>query len=334
MANARAHILRTAVVAMAVALLPATAAGATTSRAGAPASRAAATQSRYDADRTYAVGTRTLTLVDTSRPTPANRTAPALPSRTLVTALFYPAAGPADAPDAPDAKPATGGKFPLIVFSHGFGANGPIYSFLLRRIAAEGYVVAAPTFPLSSAGAPGGPALGDYVNQPADVRFVIDEVLRRDRNKRDPLGGRIARNRIGVAGHSLGAITTLGLLNSCCGDRRIDAAVPISGAELPFPGGVHDHATRTPLLLIHGDADGTVPYAASYQAFAGARPPKFLLTLLGGGHVPFFGPSGEALVGSMIDFLDRYVAGHHSALGRLLVDGTVPGVSALVAQPR
>jgi hypothetical protein len=40
------------------------------------------------------VGVTTRTWIDTSRPTPQNGTAPALPSRTLVTDVWYPTSAP------------------------------------------------------------------------------------------------------------------------------------------------------------------------------------------------------------------------------------------------
>src|SRR5207248_3269789 len=121
-----------------------------------------------------------------------------------------------------------------------------------------GYVVAAPTFPLSNGNAPGGPNASDYVNQPADVSFVITRLLALDDDA--PLRREIDGKRIGVSGHSLGAITTLGVAaNSAVQDRRIDAAVPISGLELPFGSGSFFSTPTPPLLLVHGTADGTVP---------------------------------------------------------------------------
>lgn len=282
------------------------------------------------AAETYATGVRQFTFVDTTRPTAANGAFPAASSRTLETTVLYPAAGPPGGAEVPDAAPAVGRRFPLVVFSHGFTASGPIYRFLLRRFAAAGYVVAAPTFPLSSGAAPGGPAPGDYVNQPADVSFVIDEMLALDGDRQSELSGTIQRTRVAAAGHSLGAITTLGFRNSCCTDRRVDALVSIAGAQLPFPDGSVEDSSRTPTLLIHGEADDTVPYAASQAVFDAARAPKFLLTLLGAGHNPFFGPAGEVLVASTVNFLDRYLKGDRAALDELVAEGNQADVATLV----
>lgn len=324
------HRVRVAVAAatMLAVLVPAVAIDASPVRSTVSAAARPASPSRHSGP--FAVGVRTVTFVDPSRPTPASNGVPAKPSRTLVTTIFYPARGPAGGPDIRDAPAAVHqGRFPLIVFSHGFTASGPAYGPIVRRFTQAGYVVAAPTFPLSSGGAPGGPAIGDYVNQPGDVSFVIDRMLRLDRDRHSGLTHLLSRHRIGVAGHSLGAITTLGLLNTCCIDRRIDAAVSISGIELPFPGGSFTYQRRTPLLLLHGDADGTVPYVGSTNAYAHAGAPKFLVTLLGASHVPFFGAPGEVIVHSMTDFFDRYLKHRRGSLNRLLVDSQVPSVSKL-----
>ncbi|MBA2624762.1 MAG: alpha/beta hydrolase [Acidimicrobiia bacterium] len=301
--------------------------------AGLPSAPAASASRDAGSDGPYAVGVRTETFVDPTRPTAVNGTAAARPDRTLVTTVFYPAEGEAGGADVVDA-PALDRRFPLVVFAHGFIATGPAYTFLLRQLAAEGYVVAAPTFPLSNGGAAGGPNLGDYVNQPADVSFVIDEMLRLDRQRGGWLRRGLRRTRIGVAGHSLGGVTTLGFLNGCCRDHRVDALIPMSAIRLPFGDGSYEPARRIPVLLIHGDADGTVPYGGSTTAYADARRPKFLLTLLGAGHVPFGGPAGEVLVESTVDFLDRYVARSRPALDDLIGDGARPGVSTLQAEVR
>jgi dienelactone hydrolase len=276
------------------------------------------------------VGSRSYTFVDASRPTVPNGTYQGAATRTLPTLLLYPTAGDPNGPVVADAKPLGRRRgFPVVVFSHGFTASGPAYQTLLRRFARAGYVVAAPTFPLSSGGAPGGPRLIDYVNQPADVSFVLTQVLRLQRDDAS-LRRTIDRHDIGVAGHSLGAITTLGLArNSCCQDPRIDAAVAFSGIQLPFPGGSFATTSGPPLMLVHGDKDGTVPVSGSLNAFAQAPTPKVLLTLLGAPHTPFLAPWIDPLTASVTDFLDGELKHSRKALRRLTADGNVPGVTAL-----
>lgn len=295
---------------------------------GVPASPAGADSRPLAAEGTYGVGVRTETFVDRSRPTAANGTYPGAPTRTLVTTVWYPTGGAPGPDDQPDAPAYEGRRFPLLVFAHGFGASGPAYGFLLHRLASAGFVVAAPTFPLSNGSAPGGRNLRDYVNQPADVSFVISSMLRLDKDEDSPFADLLKRHRIAAAGHSLGGITTMGLLNDCCIDRRIDAYIPMSGIELPFPGGAFTFERKAPVLLVHGDQDGTVPFSGSLRVFADAHRPKFLLQLINGSHVPFGGAQGDAIVDSSVHFLDRYLNGR-SSIHALLEDGNVPGAAAL-----
>lgn len=282
----------------------------------------------------YAVGSHDVVFVDHSRPTQANGSYPGAPDRTIPVLVLYPAVGSAGGPSRPNAKPARrAGPFPLVVFSHGFTASGPAYGeVLLRRIAAHGYVVAAPTFPLSNGAAPGGPRLVDYLNQPADVSFVITRMLAANRGH-GALSELMDPKEVGAMGHSLGAITTLGVTyNRCCLDKRIKAAVPISGIKLPF--GPSSWAwPPVPLLLIHGDHDGTVPYVGSTTAYREAKAPKFLLTLLGAPHTPLGAPYLDVIVTSTNDFFDRYLRGEKHALARLQRDAAIPSVSTLQADP-
>ena len=281
----------------------------------------------------YAVGVRTESFVDTTRPTAANRSEPARPARTLQTMVLYPAEGDPSDRDVPDAPPRRdSGPYPLLEFSHGFTSNGPTYTLFLRRLASAGYVVAAPTFPLTSRGARGGPSGGDYRNQPADVSFVISEMLRLNGDATNPLRGLIDAEKVAVAGHSLGAMTTLGVAyNSCCTDRRIKAAVPIAGVEAPFPEGTFVYRPEAPLLLIHGDADATVPYRGSENAYRAASAPKFLLTLVKGPHSPFSGVGGEVIVKVMQDFLDHYLKGRDGSLDAIPQHGNIIGTTVLTS---
>jgi len=287
----------------------------------------------HDGHRSYAVGSRTFTFVDTSRPTPANGSFGGAPSRTLQTLVLYPATGAPGGAVTPGAKPArTEHGFPLIVFSHGFTASGPLYEQLLQVFAAAGYVVAAPTFPLSNFAAPGGPTITDYVHQPGDVSFVITSMLDVDRHDRGGLRHDIDEHHIGVAGHSLGAITTLLVAtNTCCEDPRIDAAVAFSGLELGAPGGVFFGKPTPPLMLVHGTADGTVPYGGSVKTYADSPAPKAFLSLIGAPHTPFSAPWIDPTVKAVVDFFDGFLRHDHEALEHLRRDGTVPGVSSVQA---
>jgi fermentation-respiration switch protein FrsA (DUF1100 family) len=288
-------------------------------------------------DGPYAVGERTETLVDDSRPTDPNRGAPGEPDRTLDTLVFYPADGAPGGEPVEDAPArASNGPYPLVVFSHGFLAHANVYRNLVRWWAAAGYVVAAPTFPLSSTNAPGGPQVNDYRNQPDDVSFVIDEMLRINGDRSHPLAGLVDETRIGVSGHSLGGLTTFGVaFNSCCVDERIKAAVPMSGLRLPFIGSEYfPTGVDTPVLIIHGDADELVPVTQSHRAYAEAEAPKYLLLLQGEDHALAFisgrgSAAGTLVVDASIGFFDRYLKGRDDGIDRLQEAVTAEGKAEL-----
>jgi dienelactone hydrolase len=326
---------RARVAAVAVAVGVVTGAASVAPAVGASAAPAKAPRPKVAAMGKYAVGMISQTFVDTTRPTDPNGSAPALPSRTLPTAIYYPAQGPpTDLPveNAPIDK--KHGPYPLIIFTHGLYARGIFYADVLKAWASAGYVVAAPDYPRSNQDAVGGVSFGggvaDTKNQPADASFVIDQVL-----KDKHLGKIIDTKRIGASGHSLGGVTTYGLAYSaCCRDKRIKAALPMSGfggLVEPIENYVWDG--QPPLLALHGNSDRTVPYVSDVNTLAWAKPPKFLITFIGAGHItPFLGGDTEqamALKQSTVDFLDRYLKGDKSALEKLRTHANVPGQVAL-----
>ena len=287
---------------------------------------------------TFAVGQISQTFVDSTRPTNPNGTFPGVPSRTLLTAIYYPTTGPPTDKPTPDAPFNTAhGPYPLILFSHGVLARGVFYAGVLTKWASAGYIVVAPDYPLSNANAPGGVNFGrgvaDVKNQPADASFVISQVLKLDKTKK-LVGGTVDPQHVGAAGHSLGAITTYGLVYSaCCRDKRVDAAVEMSGIPAVVePTANYFHGVQTPLFGLHGNADPIVPYQADVDGFAKASPPKFFLTFLGGGHIsPFLGganPEAVALQKTTVDVWDRYLKGDTAALAQLKTDAMVPGGTA------
>ncbi len=273
------------------------------------------------------IGVTTRTYVDESRPTAANDDCPELPSRTLVTTVYYPAAGGPPGDAQPDAAPASsGGPYPLIVFAHGFSATPDIYRELLQHWASAGYVVAAPTFPLSSGTSPCGAVAGDVSNQPKDMSFVITSVLDDSRGKDMPLSALVDAGHIGAAGHSNGGITTYGLVgNTKLRDRRIDAAAILAGTAQKYSQGKYDLAHMPPVLFVHGTEDELVPYSAAQSGFNAARGPKGLLSVTNGDH----GSSASAVVQpATTDFFDAYLRGDTAARDRLPLDQTA-GVSTM-----
>jgi predicted dienelactone hydrolase len=235
----------------------------------------------------YGVGVLTVELVDTSRPTAPNREFAGSPERTLVTEIWYPAAptsAQAEERDAP--ADLSGGPYPLIIFAHGFSAFRRQSASYAQQLASHGYVVASPDFPGSNIAALGGPRIYAVLDQPADVSFVIDELLARGGKAGWPLDGAIDPETIGMTGHSLGGLTTMLTAYGERRDPRIDAILPISpvGCFLPegFAGGV-----SLPVMVVGGSRELIVPPPWIRQAYDIASPPKYFVSIIGADHIRF-----------------------------------------------
>lgn len=96
-----------------------------------------------------------------------------------------------------------------------------------------GFVVVAPTYPLTSRASPQVQPL-DVPNQPADASFVLTAVLKLAERPSDPFHGLLDGSRVVAAGHSAGAITTVGLFTTCCRDARLVAGIVLAGNSLGF----------------------------------------------------------------------------------------------------
>lgn len=248
---------------------------------------------------------RTLELRDESRvtdPTPATPGDDEAQGRDLPTTIGY---------------PREGGDLPVVVFTHGLGAEPGSYEGLLTDWARAGFLVVAPRYPLTHQGS--AQVFDDVRQQPADVSFVLTEVLALDGTEGDDLAGRIDGEHVAAAGHSAGAITTLGLLAPCCADERIDAAVVLAGSPLYF--GSEFAAPGVPTLFVHGTDDTVLPIGDARTVFAAYPGPAAFLELAGGTHsAPFDGagdPADAPVAAATTDFLRWALTGDDAALGDL-----------------
>lgn len=272
----------------------------------------------------YAVGTVETTWVDRSRSLPPRsgmRDGPRTVSVTLYRPLML------------DGSSA-GGPYPLVVWAHGLDATPDDFDAVLRDWAARGYVIAAPAFPLTRRGAPGGPDRDDYLSQPGDITFVVSRVL----SEYGPAGttrpGLVDPTEIAVAGHSLGAVSALAVVSDrCCIDDRVTAAVVVDGTRLPFPGG---GAVRrnVPLLVVHGDRDQVFPIAQGRDLYATAAPPRYMLALAGVPHTPFADRRSRAVtIAAVADFLDLHLGNRPGAAEALRRDADASGLATLSTDP-
>jgi predicted dienelactone hydrolase len=306
-------------VVVAVLVLAVSACNSTNKSASSPATSAASTTTTTrPALGTGPVRRVTVTFVDRSRPTVDPDHLRSAPARTLPTDIYIPP-GP--------------GPFPLIVHAHGSGGDPAKFSILFGVWARQGYVVAAPTFPLSNDRTPGPTIIGDYQNQALDMRFVIEQLLGMSAHTGDELSQKIDASRVGVSGLSLGGATTYGVaFNSCCRDTHVRAAIIMSGIKLPFTGGTYNFA-GTPVLIFHGTNDPLIPYHTAPTAYSAAAPPKYFVTLIGAGHAPPYentpDPHDALVLKVTSDFWNTYLGGHASDAPKIITDAQVKNLASV-----
>jgi dienelactone hydrolase len=228
--------------------------------------------------------------------------------------------------------PTAGGPHPLVLMAHGYRLTADGYSPLLDRVAARGYVVAAPDFPGTS-GRTGDGDRSDLVNQPGYLAAVADGVVAAAGRPDAAVPAVDHPDRLAAMGHSDGGLTAAALaFNDRYRDGRVAAAVVLTGGTALFPGGwsVPD---APPLLAVHGSADTTNPPSASTGMVATlpATAPRHLVTVQGGDHIgPYLGDgSPPVLADAIADFLDLHLRGgaEAAAVERFRRDAGTPPLS-------
>jgi predicted dienelactone hydrolase len=189
------------------------------------------------------------------------------------------------------------GRFPLVVFSHGYLGAGDQSIFLTENLARMGYIVVAPNHADAIGSDSGAIAPAALFTQPKawtdetfrdrqqDIVWLLDEFERADADKASPFMGRVDTARIAVVGHSLGGYTALGLAGARerWSDARVKAIVALSPYVAPYFEGSGLGNVRTPVLLQGGTLDiGITPtLGRAYDALPGA---KYFLVLRGENH--------------------------------------------------
>ncbi len=307
---------------------PTTTTGASTTSAAPGSSTTTATTSPptttkpppLDVERRYAVGTESLTFVDSSRGTSANGDFVCAPTRSFPTHICYPATGDPGAPLQSGAPPDRAhGSFPLVLFSHGYAVTPTFYEPLMERWAAAGYVVAAPTYPILS-GTPGGASHTDYDKTFADASFVLGKVLALAAP--DPLVGMIDPTRVAATGHSDGEVIAFGVgYLQCCRDPRVKAVIAMAG-DLSNINNPVDAGNGVPILHIMETDDEFDPYDHTIGwDRENLVAPRWMLTLVNAGHAPPYtqadNPFFPMVAAITIDFLDGTLKGHPERLDRM-----------------
>jgi pimeloyl-ACP methyl ester carboxylesterase len=194
-------------------------------------------------------------------------------TRPVTTYVFYPATGTPGGTPVSNA-PVADGVFPVYNYTHGLGGN-PATSTFAPALASAGFIVPAPHFQHNLSDVNSG-------NTSRDVSQVLTNTLAL--NSSGPLAGHIRTDiGVGVCGHSMGGMTTHGLLTSWP-DSRIISANPQSCLDMGTP----SSTVKAKVLFVHGDQDPTTPYSSGRQAYNEITWPKAFLTFIGGGHSSFW----------------------------------------------
>jgi dienelactone hydrolase len=221
------------------------------------AAHASATTNFLPMRDVYPVGKTMGFTVDRAKGTPARWPNPALSYRNLPITIWYPAAsGAISSGDTVWAK-ARAGKFPLVVFAPGFNSDPDTYQVFLHAIAAQGYIVAAPTFPIEApipGMAPAGRSNTEIIYQIYDMSAVITQMISYAKTPGNFLSTAMNPSLIGVVGHSDGGMTVAGMtMSTSYNDPRIKTAVVMSGAG-PL-GLTWNHRKVVPLLQEQANKD-------------------------------------------------------------------------------
>ena len=152
-------------------------------------------------------------------------------------------------------SPAKPGKYPAIVILH--GSNGPVSNFVggyAQQLADQGFVIALIHYFDRTNTAPYPSYALMEKNFPAWTQAVRDGITYLDQNPK------VEKDSIGLLGISLGGFLSTAVTNA---DPRVKAVVNVSGG---IPGAVAKDAKKmAPTLILHGDADRTVPVQQAYE---------------------------------------------------------------------
>src|SRR5262249_19848832 len=178
---------------------------------------------------------------------------------------------------------ASGGPYPIVLFSHG-SCGYPYQSiFLTALLATRGFIVVAPPHPgntifeFPNCGT-GNAQAKAFVERPKDMMFVLDQILAAGQDPRSPFFGAVDGNRVAMTGHSFGGLTTFLVASQ---DPRIKVAVAMAPAVLGS-----QHFTM-PSLIMLGNVDSVVNNPAARDAYAASSMPKLLVEIEHAGHYAF-----------------------------------------------
>ena len=204
--------------------------------------------------------------------------------------VFYPAE------EEGEAAPPAAGRFPLVVFGHGYGMQTLDYAYLWEALVPAGYIFAI-SDRLSDATFLN---LEDYAR---DLRFVLSRIRQEGEAGDSPLEGRVG-DAAALMGHSAGGGASVlaaadALSDNEPGLQTILLLAPL-GSLLPPVAGVRQPArvadeVDVPVLVIEGEKDCTTPPGLHSRPIFQALPEggySYLVNLALGDHCGFSDKDG------------------------------------------
>ena len=191
----------------------------------------------------------------------------------------------------PGAAPATGGPYPLVLFSHGFAAFPEQSADLVTHLTSWGFVVVAPSHVERSLDGLLGTAAQSIPTKLSNEQVLeqaLDAAIAEGKRAGSPLNGLIDDGEVAVIGHSAGAGAAYRMAGT---DDRIRSFIAYSigsgGGGQGTPTTEAPAVPDIPGMVMRGTKDGIIPAAASKKVYDGMNAPKVLATFAGGGHLLF-----------------------------------------------
>lgn len=185
--------------------------------------------------------------------------------------------------------PVAAGRFPLVVFVHGYAGFRDQSTFLTTWLASWGFVVAAPDLVDNDLTAVlSGTHASDDTADLAEIESTVSLMSSEDNVASGSLRGHVDLERLAVVGHSLGGAAAEAV---AAADPRVTTFIGMAGATVGAFGqtatGPGSRVPQKPGMLMVGTNDHVADPTGIVRAFHDMVAPKRLVTFRGFGHLLF-----------------------------------------------
>lgn len=170
-----------------------------------------------------------------------------------------------------------GGRFPVVLFSHGFGGFRTQSTFLTAHLASRGMIVISPDHPSRDLAAALSSGTFDTDDPQVHLLESLDYLVGDDTR----FASHVDADRVATLGHSAGGGTALAV----AADDRIDGFVSMASGRLGAAG--EGEMPNKPSFFLAGSVDAIVPPSRTEEAYAAAAEPSVLWTIEDVGHNGF-----------------------------------------------